>query len=837
MTRARSTSRARRCSAGCPAATEGNDVQTAYELTVAQGRRHGGVGQRQGRVLGPVLRALRRPGARANGEAYRWSGEDLGLRRRRRRRRRARPSRPASTDTGLVGRELDPPRRRPATTPPTTGRSRASSSRRSELEPGHPRTGLRVGDGPVRHPRQRQGRSAAATTSTIRPRRSTTPSTPPTRCRPGQPLALGALYHYWTCTCQGRANGPVANTTLSAAQAVDATNLKVASGQRLRRRRPDHGRHRHGRRGRDRHRRSAPRAPPARASPSRPALTQRARDRPGRLDHAGPTGLIVKAVVDHADGTRETFVTDGTWKISKADAVHDHARSRRRNGDSGDNAERYDARGEIAGWDTVGFDDTRLAAGVRDRPAPAPGEPAARDASATSIPAISHLDYETIKPEVADHDARRRQRSSPTSARSSPPSRRSRSRTASPAARSSCRRAIRLNNTTLSAATAAGDDERSRSRASPTSSSATRSRSTRPPTASARAIPRRARSPRSARPARPARASRSTRRSSRAHANARYVEGSRAGTSTHDTQGSDAAAGGTPRRTARRPRSRCSYWGWRYLQILPPGAGETLTADDITAVVQYQSRAGRPPRDVRLRQRDAQRGLRPHAALGDRHLARRRSWTRRRARRASSPATRVDISYASMIAVGDRNATKRAIREIVDSRDALVEGDVERLLPDRAVLVPEHRHARPRERRLPERRQHARHPGLHASSCPSWVWRYYEQSGDKRRSPALRRAEADRQLRHRRTSPPPATRPGLVYEPVRRDQLLPVRDHRLAGADALRLHVHQQRARARSTTRDAVGALRATREGRARARQDRRRARRSTAGPTTSPRR
>ncbi len=26
----------------------------------------------------------------------------------------------------------------------------------------------------------------------------------------GQPLTVGVLYHYWTCTCQGRANGPVA---------------------------------------------------------------------------------------------------------------------------------------------------------------------------------------------------------------------------------------------------------------------------------------------------------------------------------------------------------------------------------------------------------------------------------------------------------------------------------------------------------------------------------------------------------------------------------------------------------------------------------------------------
>jgi hypothetical protein len=45
----------------------------------------------------------------------------------------------------------------------------------------------------------------------------------------GAPLALGALYHYWTCTCQGRANGPASNPTLAAAQAVGATSLKVAS--------------------------------------------------------------------------------------------------------------------------------------------------------------------------------------------------------------------------------------------------------------------------------------------------------------------------------------------------------------------------------------------------------------------------------------------------------------------------------------------------------------------------------------------------------------------------------------------------------------------------------
>ena len=45
----------------------------------------------------------------------------------------------------------------------------------------------------------------------------------------GQPLALGALYHYWTCTCQGRANGPLSNTTLSADQAAGATSIQVAN--------------------------------------------------------------------------------------------------------------------------------------------------------------------------------------------------------------------------------------------------------------------------------------------------------------------------------------------------------------------------------------------------------------------------------------------------------------------------------------------------------------------------------------------------------------------------------------------------------------------------------
>ena len=103
----------------------------------------------------------------------------------------------------------------------------------------------------------------------------------------GEPLALGALYHYWTCTCQGRANGPISNTTLAAAQPANATNLKVASvsvfdlGDQIsiaRRRDDDGDRDRHARRdrhGHHGHARAADRARqrrrPCSTTPARPA--------------------------------------------------------------------------------------------------------------------------------------------------------------------------------------------------------------------------------------------------------------------------------------------------------------------------------------------------------------------------------------------------------------------------------------------------------------------------------------------------------------------------------------------------------------------------------------
>ena len=116
------------------------------------------------------------------------------------------------------------------------------------------------------------------------------------------------------------------------------------------------------------------------------------------LDYAGPSALIMKAVVDHADGTRETFVTDGTWKVSKA-AEFTTATVTTRNGDAGDKAERYDARNEQPGWDKSGFDDSAWQPAYAIGPHPRPLNPL-RETYSHLDPAISQLEYETIHPKT-----------------------------------------------------------------------------------------------------------------------------------------------------------------------------------------------------------------------------------------------------------------------------------------------------------------------------------------------------------------------------------------------------------------------------------------------------
>ncbi|WP_422770360.1 family 78 glycoside hydrolase catalytic domain [Plantactinospora sp. WMMC1484] len=70
---------------------------------------------------------------------------------------------------------------------------------------------------------------------------------------------------------------------------------------------------------------------------------------------AGAPGVLMKLVVEHADGTRRVVVTDGSWRVTR-DGLFP-AGSGRRNGE-GDRIERQDARAEIVGWSSPGYDDS-----------------------------------------------------------------------------------------------------------------------------------------------------------------------------------------------------------------------------------------------------------------------------------------------------------------------------------------------------------------------------------------------------------------------------------------------------------------------------------------------
>ena len=69
---------------------------------------------------------------------------------------------------------------------------------------------------------------------------------------------------------------------------------------------------------------------------------------------AGERGLLARLVVDHADGSRQVVVTDGTWRVSRAANWQTGAPFR--NSDSGDYVERIDARQASPGWDNPGTD-------------------------------------------------------------------------------------------------------------------------------------------------------------------------------------------------------------------------------------------------------------------------------------------------------------------------------------------------------------------------------------------------------------------------------------------------------------------------------------------------
>ena len=699
-----------------PNSSKGNDVQSAYEITVSKGSAQvwdsGKVASDKQSYVpygGPAL---------ANGEAYTWSVKTWDS---------AGDVSPAAngafetglTDSGWSGANWI---RRPtngndftddytlarksfpalSSSPVTRARVYASAMGQYDIHV----NGQTIGRGDNwNYPTEGQYYAFDATSAV----------------QAGQPLALGALYHYWTCTCQGRANGPTSNTTLSAAQAVGATNIKVgatnifnvgdqltvgtgaaaevatvtavgttgATGTGL-----------------------TLAAPLAQAHASGQAV----------YDHQGPSGLVMKAVVDHADGTRETFVTDGTWKVHKADQFTNSTISRR-NGDSGDNAERYDARAEIPGWDGASFDDASWAPAYAIGPHPQPVNPV-RDTFSHLDPAISQLDYETVKPVSIKTLADGSVVADFGKVISAVPQIAFKNGVAG--RQVIAQTSYRLNNTILSAATAAGDanvkvasvanfvagdkitidqgadgfgagDPEVRTITAVGTAGATGTGITLDAPLS------------------------------RAHTNGRYVEGSRAGTATHDTQGSELRYWYTQKDGPQTAKAML-YWGWRYLQILPPGAGETLTADDITAVMQYQSApvSRRATFDSDNSTLNAVFDLMQHSAI---HSSEETFLDTPTREKGQFTGDTVDISWASMAAVGDRNATKRAIREIVYSATHSWKATSSGYCTTAPCSFPSIGTPGRVNAVYPNGDQMRDIPD-YTEFVPGWVLRYYQESGD-----------------------------------------------------------------------------------------------------------
>ena len=173
------------------------------------------------------------------------------------------------------------------------------------------------------------------------------------------------------------------------------------------------------------------------------------------------------------------------------------------------------------------------------------------------------------------------------------------------------------------------------------------------------------------------------------------------------------------------------YWGWRYLQILPPGAGEPLTADDIAAVVQHQA----APAERRATFSS------DNPLLDDVFALMQRSGIYSSEETFLDTPTRekgqftgdtVDISFANMTAAGDRAATARAIREILASATHSWKATSSGYCTALQLPCSYPRLGTPgRVNAVYPNGDNMRDIPDYTEFVPGWVWRYYEQSGDR----------------------------------------------------------------------------------------------------------
>jgi hypothetical protein len=438
-----------------------------------------------------------------------------------------------------------------------------------------------------------------------------------TGLRAGQELAVGIRYHYWTCRCQGRANGP----------------------------------------------------------------------------QEGPSGLLVKLVVDHADGSRDVLVSDGTWRVTR-DTARDITTVTYRNSDAGDRVERYDATREVTGWDVPGYDDSGWLspAVIGPHPRPNPDSCAGYGSSPCAVTHLAaqqaHITRRIVRPVSVKRLPDGTVFADMGQVLSAVPSIGFRAGTAGHQVIMTT--SFRRNNTILAAAATpnassvvlvnpanvhAGDEIVVDAPASGYGPGA-------PETRTVVSVD-------------PQGTVGLDRPLGRAHAAGAWVENSRAGTSGLDTQGSDLRFHYT-QKAGRQVAEPFTYWGWRYLEISDPG--ETLSPAQITAVV--QSTDTRPGEAATFDSSDATLDavfeLMKHSALQSAQNVFLDTPTREKGQFLGDA---IDISFATMEALGERSLTRQAIVEFMHSQSrywtngalnaVYPNGDGKRDIPDYTEMFPE----------------------------------------------------------------------------------------------------------------------------------------------------
>jgi hypothetical protein len=415
----------------------------------------------------------------------------------------------------------------------------------------------------------------------------------------------------------------------------------------------------------------------------------------------GPSGLLVKVVLEHADGTRAVTVSDGSWHVSR-DTAQDVSTVTYRNSDAGDVVERYDATRELTGWDTARFDDSAWAPAtvVGPHPRPTPNSCAAYGSAPCTITHLAaqqaHLSRWTTHPVSTKRLPDGTIFVDMGSVVSAVPNISFRNGTAGHQVTMTT--SYRRNNTTLTAP--ATPNSRTISLANTTNIHPGDEIVVDAP---ANGFGPGAPETRRVVTVNPQGTVELNEPLRKTHAAGAWVENSRAGTSGLDTQGSDMRFHYT-QKAGKQVAEPFTYWGWRYLEISDPGTDVQITAVVQATDVRPAEAATFASSDPTL---DAVFELMRHSALMSAQNVFLDTPTREKGQFLGDA---IDISFATMASLGERSLTRQAIVEFAHSQSrywpsgalnaVYPNGDGRRDIPDYTEMFPE------------------------------WVMRYHQETGD-----------------------------------------------------------------------------------------------------------